>query len=147
MPSGVTESVDEMVFAVDLSYSVGQKQLTAFLSECKGVIEMVRPKKIRILYWDTEVSHPHEEYADQELDNFSTTTKPNGGGGTVVECVPAYMKEHNINPQAVIVLTDGWLSGGWGDWSCPVLWCMIDNKDAKPDVGNSVHITAHDLNL
>ena len=58
----------------------------------------------------------------------------------MVECVPKYMAEHNIKPQAVIVLTDGYLGGSWGSWSCPVLWCIQNNRNAKPSVGKYVHV-------
>jgi len=55
------------------------------------------------------------------------------------------MAAHGINPQAVVVLTDGYLGGDWGQWSCPVLWCVLDNKRAVPDVGQVVHLKAEAL--
>ena len=55
------------------------------------------------------------------------------------------MKEKNINPQATIVLTDGYLFGGWGEWACPVLWAILDNKEAVPDTGKAVHIKSGDM--
>jgi hypothetical protein len=38
------------------------------------------------------------------------------------------------------VLTDGYLFGGWGQWSLPVLWAIVDHKHARPSVGKAVHI-------
>ena len=60
-------------------------------------------------------------------------------------CVPVYLKANGIRPQASIVLTDGYLWGGWGDWDHDVLWCVLDNENAKPDVGKVVHIKSHDM--
>lgn len=139
LPSGVSEAVGELVIAIDTSGSIGGKELQIFLSEVRGICEAVKPSAVRILYWDTEVCRA-EYYAQEELDKLVTSTKPAGGGGTIVECVPAYMTKHSIKPQAVVVITDGYLGGGWGTWNSPVLWCVVNNKSAKPDVGKAVHM-------
>ena len=57
----------------------------------------------------------------------------------------AYMSEHDITPQAAIILTDGDLWGTWGTWNCPTLWCVLDNKRATPDNGKVVHIKTSDM--
>jgi len=79
------------------------------------------------------------------MHTLAQSTKPVGGGGTDVNCVTAYMTEHGIKPQAVVVLTDGDLYGGWGQWSCPVLWCILDNERRKPDTGKAIHIKSEAL--
>lgn len=139
MPSGISEKVDELVLAIDTSGSIGQRELTVFLTEVKKICDTVRPDVVRVLYWDTEVCRD-EKYSAQNLDQLVTSTKPAGGGGTSVHCVPKYMQEHNIKPQAVICFTDGWLFDGWGQWSSPILWCLLDNAKAKPDVGKYVNV-------
>jgi hypothetical protein len=62
-----------------------------------------------------------------------------------VTCVTDYIRDNNINAQAAIVLTDGYLFGGWGQWSMPVLWCIMDNDNANPSVGSKVNITSRDI--
>jgi predicted metal-dependent peptidase len=69
------------------------------------------------------------------------STKPAGGGGTMVECVPNYMRNKRITAQCAVVFTDGYIYGGWGDWPCPVLWVIVDNKNARPPSGTVVHVT------
>jgi len=118
--------------------------LSAFLSEVKSVCDTVKPNKVRVLYWDTKVCRD-EAYEMHELDDLVKSTKPAGGGGTDVECVPEYMQEHGIKPQACIVLTDGDLYRGWGTWNTPVLWCILDNARKKPDVGTTVHIKSREM--
>ena len=144
MPSGISEQVGELVVAIDTSGSIGGRELSAFLSEVKAVCDTVHPEKLRVLYWDTKVCRD-EVYETHEQDDIVKSTKPAGGGGTCVECVPEYLREHNINPQACIVLTDGYLYGGWGQWANPVLWCVLDNERAKPDVGVTVNIKSRDM--
>jgi len=96
------------------------------------------------LYWDTQVCQD-ERYEMHELDTMIQSTRPKGGGGTSVECVPEYMTDKHITPQAVIVITDGYLGGVWGQWSCPVLWVVIDNDSAKPDCGITVHVKSSNM--
>ena len=139
LPSGISESVGELVLAIDTSGSIGARELSSFLSEVKAICDTVRPSKVRLLYWDTSVCRD-EVYMQDDLDRLTTSTKPAGGGGTAVECVPQYMAEHGIKPQAVVVLTDGYLGGSWGAWTTPVLWCIQGNKSARPSVGKYVHI-------
>lgn len=139
MPSGVSESVGELVIAIDMSGSIGARELSQFLGEVKGICDNVHPEKVRLLYWDTEVC-ADESYMAHELDTLTESTKPAGGGGTTVTCVPEYLTKHGIKPQAVVVLTDGYLGGEWGQWSAPVLWCIVGNKRAVPDVGTAVHV-------
>ena len=139
MPSGVSEQVGELVIAIDTSGSIGGRELSKFLGEVKGICDQVRPDVVRLLYWDTEVC-ADEKYVGTEVENIMSSTKPAGGGGTTVECVPAYMTQHGVKPQAVVVLTDGYLGGSWGTWACPVLWCIVGNRNARPDVGKYVHV-------
>lgn len=140
-PSGITERVGELVIAIDTSGSIGQQELTKCLSEIKGVCDTVKPESVRILYWDTKVCS-EEVYGSTgtPLEQLTQTTKPKGGGGTNVQCVPDHIQANNINAQAVIVLTDGYLGGSWGTWSTPLLWGILDNKSAKPTTGKTLHI-------
>ena len=144
MPSGVSERVQELLVAGDMSGSIGDREVSVILTETKSICEMVHPETVRLLYWDTEVC-ANEKYQGPEIENIATSTRPKGGGGTDVNCVPAYMAENNISPQAAIIITDGYLYGGWGQWNCPVLWVIIDNKEAKPDCGVAIHVTSREL--
>ena len=144
MPSGISEQIGEIVVAVDTSGSIGSRELATFLSEVKSVADTMNPDGIRLLYWDTEVCGD-EHYAMSETSNIVQSTKPAGGGGTDVNCVPEYIRDEGIKAQAVIVLTDGHLYGGWGQWSQPVLWCVLDNPDAKPSLGTVVHVKSENM--
>jgi predicted metal-dependent peptidase len=144
MPSGVSETIEELVLAPDTSGSIGQREITVMLTEAASILETVKPNRVRVLYWGSEVVRD-EVYEMHELDQMISSTKPVDGGGTDVRCVTEYMRENQISPSAVVVLTDGYLYGGWGTWTCPVLWTILDNEHANPDVGKRVHIKARDM--
>ena len=139
MPSSVSETMGEIVVAIDTSGSIGTDELNSFLTEIVGICDQVKPSKVRIIYWDTGVCS-EEVYLEHEYANLPLSTKPKGGGGTDVACVPLYMNEHSIKPEAVVVLTDGYLGGSWGQWSVPVIWCILNNRSAQADVGTTIHI-------
>ena len=144
MPSGISEQIGEIVVAVDTSGSIGARALNAFFSEIVGIADTVHPEAIRILYWDTSVCGD-ERYEPHEFANMAQSTKPKGGGGTAVERVPEYLREKQIKAQVVIVLTDGYLGGSWGQWQHPLLWAILDNERATPDCGKTVRIKSHEL--
>ena len=144
MPSGISEQIGELVVAIDTSGSIGGPQLATFLTEIKAVADTVHPEAIRVLYWDTAVCGD-ERYVGEETATLVQSTKPKGGGGTMVECVPQYIQDEQIKAQAVIVLTDGYLGGSWGNWHHPVLWAILDNKSAQPDNGKTVHLNSNEL--
>jgi predicted metal-dependent peptidase len=137
LPSGVSQQVEELVVGVDTSGSIGGSALSAFLSEVAGICEQVKPNLLRLLYWDTEVCC-EELYTVDQLGNLAQSTKPAGGGGTDAACVPDYLRTKGIKPQAVVMLTDGYVSS-WGVWDVPVLWCVIGSKKVPP-VGRVVHV-------
>lgn len=139
MPSGISEQVGELVVAIDTSGSIGQRELSKFLGEVKAICDTVHPECVRLLYWDTAVC-ADERYVGTDVENIVASTKPAGGGGTDVTCVTAHMSKHNIKPQAVIVLTDGYLGGQWGQWTVPVLWCIVGGNRSVANCGKTIHV-------
>ena len=141
MPSMIGERIGRIVIAVDTSGSIGVRELSDFLSEVKGIAEEVNPEKIDLIYWDSEVAS-HEEYGDGDVSNIVSTTKPKGGGGTSPSCVSKYLKEKAIEPECIVVLTDGYVGGDWGhDWPAEVLWCIVKgNPNDVAGNGKTIHI-------
>jgi predicted metal-dependent peptidase len=140
MPSLIGEKVGHLVVGIDTSGSVGDKELAEFLSEVKGIAEEVNPETVDLIYWGSSVVG-HETYSGNEVPNIVSSTRPKDGGGTSPSCVSEYLKEKNINPECVIVLTDGYVGDDWGkDWTAPLLWCIVGgNTDVAPN-GKTVHI-------
>ena len=143
MPSTLSEKVEELVLASDTSGSVFC-HIDKFLSEIVGICNSVRPEKVRLLYWDTKIKGD-ESYELERIDDLTKSTTPKGGGGTRVSIVPPYMREQGIRPQAVIVFTDGEIAGRLDGWDCPVLWCVLDNKNFKTETGRILHIETKNI--
>ena len=143
MPSTYDEKVGSIVVAVDTSGSIGNAELAQFLSEVKCICDEVSPEKIDLLYWDTNVAG-HETYMGAELASLTETTQAKGGGGTSPECVPHYMKKESLNPECVIMLTDGYIDRqDPNDWQIgkPIMWCIKGNPHFNVDVvGKVVHV-------
>lgn len=143
MPSSYSEKVGGIAIGVDTSGSIGGEELSQFLSEVKSICDEVSPEQIDLLYWDTHVAS-RETYRDNELAGLVETTKPAGGGGTEPACVPKYMKKHDIKPECLIILTDGYIPAqNPSDWSieAPVLWCIKGNNHFNESVvGKVVHV-------
>jgi len=140
MPTMISERVGHIVIGVDTSGSIGGRELSDFLSEVKGIAEEVMPERVDLLYWDSEVAG-HEEYDTSNVANIIESTKPRGGGGTSPSCVTAYLKDKGINPECVIMLTDGYVGADWGgDWECPVLWTIVGGNTNSAPNGKTIHI-------
>jgi predicted metal-dependent peptidase len=139
MPSTITETVGRIVVAVDTSGSIGEAELSKFLSEVQGICLNAMPERVDLLYWDTDVAS-HEIYTQEKLSTLSSSTKPAGGGGTDVSCVSKYLKDNQIKPECVIVLTDGYIYGDWGTWNAPVLWTIVGGNKVVPPMGTTIHL-------
>lgn len=139
MPSSISESVGDIVVGVDTSGSISSRELSAFLSEVQGICTEVKPANVHLVYWGHDIAAV-EDYPQGTQDTLVDSTRPVGGGGTDVNCLAKHIRDNNMTPEAVIVLTDGYLYDGWGTWNAPVLWGIIDNKHAVPTVGTALHI-------
>lgn len=140
MPSLIGERVGHLVVAIDTSGSVGQEELSDFLSEVKGIAEEVNPQQVDLIYWDHTVA-AHEEYSEADVSNIVSSTKPRGGGGTSPSCVSDYLKEKNIEPECIIMLTDGYVGNDWGnEWTAPLMWVIVGGNDSVAPNGKTIHI-------
>ena len=140
MPTLIGEKVGHLVVAIDTSGSVGDEELADFLSEVKGIAEEVNPEVVDLLYWGCSVVG-HEVYSGSTASSIPSSTRPRGGGGTSPSCVSAYLKEKNIQPECVIVLTDGYVGSDWGSgWTAPVMWCIVGGNTCVADNGKTIHI-------
>jgi predicted metal-dependent peptidase len=139
MPSLIGERVGHLVIGIDTSGSVGAKELNEFLSEVQAIAKDVHPDRVDLIYWDGEVAG-HEEYSSSQVDSIIDSTKPAGGGGTDPTCVMEYMEEKAIKPEAIIMLTDGYI-GNWGDkWNAPILWTIVGGNKEYAPVGKTIHV-------
>lgn len=139
MPSMIGETVGKLVVGIDTSGSIGNEELNEFLSEVVGICDDVTPESLELIYWDYDVA-AHETYNIGDYDGLATTTKPAGGGGTRVGSLNQYLKDKRITPEAIIVLTDGYVEDDWGgDWEAPTLWAITSRGVTSPH-GKSIYL-------
>ena len=140
MPSMIGEKVGHIVVAIDTSGSIGGPELAEFLSEVQGIAEEVSPEVVDLIYWDGEVAG-HEKYEGSAVSNIVSSTQPKGGGGTDPSCVSKYLRDENIKPECVIVLTDGYVPN-WGDeWTAPTMWVISGgNTSAVSEHGKTIYL-------
>ena len=117
LPSASGETMGELVFAVDCSGSIDQHTINQFAAEIANVKDDFSPACIHVLYFDSTVSHVESYGTDDQLD-----IKPHGGGGTDFAPVFDKINELDIQPVAVVFLTDLCCSSFGEEPSCPVLW-------------------------
>ena len=142
LPSIIGKRVKHLVVAIDASGSIIGPMLDLFLTELNKVVTDVNPEKIDILYWDTEVCN-HETFTGSDKKSIVHRTNPRGGGGTNPDCVADHMRKHKLAPDALIVLTDGYMHSApqnWASIKTPSLWCVIGNDRYTPPHGQLVLI-------
>lgn len=140
LPSTYSETIGEVIVAIDTSGSIGSVELTEFASEVSAICDTVNPEQVRIIWWDAQV-HGEQIFKSSEYNNIASLLKPLGGGGTHVSCVNNYLIKNKIEAEAVIVLTDGYVEDKV-DWtiSTPTLWMVTQNKSFEPPAGKKVFI-------
>ena len=139
MPSMIGEAIGQVVIGIDTSGSIGDKELNEFLTEVVAICDDVSPSSIELLYWDTDVAG-HETYNQGDYKGLVQSTKPAGGGGTHVGCVNQYIKDKRIQPEAIIILTDGYVEDDFGgNWDFPTLWAITTKHITSPH-GKTIHI-------
>jgi predicted metal-dependent peptidase len=143
MPTMFGENLGHIVAGADLSGSMWQgdpSDMTKILSEFVGILRQLNPQQVDLLYWDAEVTG-HEEYKRGDYESIANAMRPRGGGGTDPSCVPRYLKEKDIKPDCIVMLTDGHVFNQWGtNWPAPVLWVIVDNPSVMAGTGKTVHV-------
>lgn len=141
LPTLVGERIGSVAIGGDMSGSVGQRERTRFLSEFVAMCEAINPGRVDLIYWDSHVAR-HEEYTEADIPNILQMTKPAGGGGTDPRCMMNYMKEKNIKPDCIIMLTDGCIPDWGNEWNAPILWAIVGEygRNITAPVGKTIHI-------
>ena len=127
------EEIDVDVF-IDLSGSISMQQGTAFLSEVAGMMSAFDGYRINVHCFDTEVYNP-QTFTSENLDTIEGYQLV-GGGGTDFTCIFDYLKKEGRVPTRLIVFTDGYPFGSWGDENyCDTTWIIHGDPDPKPPFG------------
>ena len=127
------EMVELMVF-IDVSGSISETQARDFISEVKGIMEEFPQYRIHLGCFDTQVYNV-KVFDNENLEDIMDY-EILGGGGTDFECMYSYMKDQEIEPKKLVVFTDGYPFGSWGDENyCDTLWIIHGDKNPNPPFG------------
>jgi predicted metal-dependent peptidase len=134
MPGMTPGEEIDVVVAIDMSGSISNKQAQAFLGEIAGMMEAFDGYKVHVFCFDTEIYNP-QDFTSENLDSIDGYD-PVGGGGTDFDCIFDYLKQTSNVPKRLIVFTDGYPCGSWGDENyCDTTWIIHGDKDPNPPFG------------
>ncbi len=134
LPSMHSETMGELVVAIDTSGSIDNEQISEFASELASICETCNPDKVRVLWWDTKVHG--EQVFEGNYTDIAKMLKPKGGGGTHVGCVNDYIIKSSINAEVLVVFTDGYVENNptW-ELTMPTMWFVTQNSSFVPPAG------------
>lgn len=137
MPSTFSERLRSVAVVYDTSGSIDAELLSVFSSELVSICNVCRPEQIHLIVCDAKV-HSHDVYGEYDYEKIKQRRDFRGGGGTDMRCALDYINQNGIDPQVVVVLTDGYTP-----WPVtlkqPTLWAITTPHITAP-VGTSVHV-------
>lgn len=134
MPGMTPGEEIDVTIAIDMSGSISDSQAQQFLGEISGMMSSFDGYKLHVFCFDTSIYNP-VDFTSENLDTIDTY-EPQGGGGTDFDCVFDYLKENAIEPKRLVVFTDGYPCGSWGDADyCDTTWIIHGDKNPNPPFG------------
>ena len=134
MPGMTPGEEIDVVVAIDMSGSISDKQAQQFLGEIGGMMNSFDGYKVHVFCFDTDIYNP----ADFNSENMDTIDdyQPQGGGGTDFDAIFEYLKKEGNVPKRLIVFTDGYPCGSWGDPDyCDTTWIIHGDPNPNPPFG------------
>jgi predicted metal-dependent peptidase len=101
LPSMRSESLDQITVGLDVSGSISQKDLNAFMAEVRYIKDILQPRKLRIMSFDTKVRADNTFEEGESIEDFVAY----GGGGTNIN--PLIKSVRAEEPEIVLIFTDG----------------------------------------
>jgi len=138
MPGQKPDEMIDIAVMLDASGSISPDMLKDFLSEIQGIMDSFPSYKIHVVTFDTDCYNP-AQYDSDNLDSM-IDYEVKGGGGTDFDCMFTYLKEQEITPRRLIVFTDGYPFGSWGDAEyCDTTWILHGTTTIVPPWGTHAY--------
>ena len=137
LPGMKNDVTIDVAIAIDMSGSIGEEDATIFLSEIKGIMDQYQDFGIDIWCFDTDI-YNHQRITHDNADDLLDYV-PEGGGGTDFMANWEFMKDQGITPKKLIMFTDGYPCGEWGDENyCDTLFIVKGNLHAESPFGEVI---------
>jgi predicted metal-dependent peptidase len=138
MPGMKNDELIDIAIGIDASGSIDERMLRDFLSETQGIMDQFQSFRIHIFTFDTRVYNP-QQYNSDNLDSICDY-EVKGGGGTDFDAIFDYLKEEQIEPKRLVVFTDGYPFGSWGDENyADTVWIIHGNTTVVPPWGQHAY--------
>lgn len=140
LPASSFDETIDLCVAIDMSGSISDKQASDFLSEIQGIMIAFPDYKIKVMSFDTKV-YNEQDFTPHGGEDI-TSYVPTGGGGTDFMCVWDYLKYNDIVPKKLIMFTDMYPYGSWGDEGyCPTLFVGHGTTTIVAPFGETIYYT------
>jgi predicted metal-dependent peptidase len=134
MPGMKLDPMIDIAIALDASGSISEKMLKDFLGEIQGIMDSFPAYRIHVITFDTDAYNPAQYDSDNLEDICDYEVK--GGGGTDFDCIFKYLKDNEIEPKRLVVFTDGYPFGSWGDENyADTVWILHGTTTIEPPWG------------
>jgi len=138
MPGMKLDPMIDIAVALDASGSISETMLKDFLGEIQGIMDSFPAYKIHVFTFDTEAYSP-AQYDSDNLDDICDY-EVKGGGGTDFTAIFDYLKKEEIEPKRLVVFTDGYPFGSWGDENyADTVWILHGTTSIEPPWGQYAH--------
>lgn len=129
-----SDRLEHLIYYLDVSGSIQDKDRLRFNSEVKYIKDVLNPRKLTLVQFDTEIQHEH---VFEEEDRFEKVVDVSGGG-TCLVCVHDHIVEHN--PTAAIIFSDMHVSPMQKPVTgTPIIWVRIGSGHV-PDFGKVINL-------
>ena len=117
------ENQIKIAVGIDTSGSMTDEMMRDFLSEIHGIVSTFKAYEIMVFTWDTQTYNP-KIFTPMNINELLEYV-PQGGGGTASYCAYELLKREGYEPNRLVMMTDGYIGGEWGDPNyCDTLWLI-----------------------
>lgn len=133
LPSMYGTALMNIGIGVDISSSVTDHEFKQQISEVHDILVKLKPEKITLLLFNTQISVVKEIKSARELLDVQFT----GRGGTDIDPVIEYANEHKL--PALLVLSDGGFNFSDVTTKTPTIFVVYNNPGFEAPFGKVVH--------
>lgn len=127
------EKLMDLAIAVDTSGSVSDTDFNIFVTEVSSILRMMKPEKITLLQFDTQIKSVDEIKTVNDLMRCKFT----GRGGTAIGPVMQWANEKR--PQLLLVFSDGEFNFYGNSTKTETLWLIHNSPNWKAPFGKVIH--------
>jgi predicted metal-dependent peptidase len=134
LPALESRRMGNLILIADTSISIDHKMLNQFAGEAQDIAAMSHIG-LTVIYVDVAVQGVEEFAPDDPIQ-----LHPKGGGGTDFRPGFNYIEQHQLQPTAVIYLTDGECTRFPIAPNYPVLWAQFGEEVFEPPFGEVIQV-------